>query len=95
MLDGDEAYIKIELPLTSKSILLDSDDEDSNENLWVTDHNGNKRLNIYVSEGFNGHSFNTKVKDDLHILYNFYHQGEGEIYLVSNGDITVITNWIV
>ena len=87
---GDDADIRLELPLSDISIHCEE-----GERLDVIDPNGNQRLNIYVSEGFNNGVFSNEIKDQIRIYYNIYHNGEGEIHLVNNGEISTITNLIL
>lgn len=87
---GDDVDIRLELPLSDTSIHCEE-----GERLDVIDPNGNQRLNIYVSEGFNNGVFSNEIKDQIRIYSNFCYNGKGEIYLVSNGEISTITNLIL
>lgn len=87
---GDDVDIRLTLPLSEESILCED-----GEQLEVLDANGNWRLNIFVTEGFSDGAFSDKVKEHIHIYYNLYHNGEGEIYLIHNGKISIITNLIL
>lgn len=87
---GSNVNIRLILPLSEKSVLC----EDS-EPLEVCDSDGNLRLNILVTEGFNNGVFSDKIKEQIHLYYNLYYDGEGEIYLVWDGEISTITNLIL
>ena len=82
---GDDVDIRLTLPLSDESFLCD-------EQLEVLDIDGYWRLNIFITEGFSNGAFSDKVKEHIHIYYNLYHNGEGEIYLVWNGNISLITD---
>lgn len=87
---GDDVDIRLTLPLAKKSVFCED-----GEQLEVLDSDGNWRLNIFITEGFSNGAFSDKVKEDIHIYYNLYHNGEGEIYLVWNGKISLITDLIL
>lgn len=87
---GDDADIRLILPLYEESILCED-----GEQLEVLDSMGNSRLNIFVSDEYNDGVFSDKIKEQIHIYYNLYHNGEGEIYLVHNGRISIITDLIL
>lgn len=87
---GDDVDIRLTLPLAEESVLCED-----GEQLEVLDSDGNWRLNIFITEGFRNGVFLDKVKEHIHVYYNLYHNGEGEIYLVWNGEISTITNIIL
>lgn len=87
---GADVDIRLILPSSEENILCED-----GEQLEVPDSDGNMQLNIFVSEGFNNGVFSNIIKEQIHIYYNLYHNGEGEIYLVWNGEISTITNIIL
>ena len=87
---GDDVDIRLTLPLSEESILCAD-----GEQLEVLDANGNWQLNILVEKGFCNGVFSATIKEQLYRNCSFYHNGKGEIYLVRNGRISIITDLIL
>lgn len=73
------------LPLSEEVIFED------NEDLGVVLPNGKRRLNIYVYDGWEENGFSSQVQTEIQLYFNLCHDGEGEVYLVNNGIISIIT----
>ena len=85
LIAGDDAIINISLS-ESDSYTYEEDNE------LIKYCEKHKRVNIEVKSGFNNNQFSPKMKELLQSFYSIYHNGEGNVYLVSNGKITKITD---
>ena len=97
LIAGDDAIINISLS-ESDSYTYEEDNE------LIKYCEKHKRVNIEVKSGFNNNQFSPKMKELLHKVqlqkiqkllqsfYSIYHNGEGNVYLGSNGKITKITD---
>lgn len=85
LIAGDDAIINISLS-ESDSYTYEEDNE------LIKYCEKHKRVNIEVKSGFNNNQFSPKMKELLQSFYSIYHNGEGNVYLGSNGKITKITD---
>ena len=85
LIAGDDAIINISLS-ESDSYTYEEDNE------LIRYCEKHKRVNIEVKSGFNNNQFSPKMKELLQSFYSIYHNGEGNVYLGSNGKITKITD---
>lgn len=85
LIAGDDAIINISLS-ESDSYTYEEDNE------LIKYCEKHKRVNIEVKNGFNNNQFSLKMKELLQSFYSIYHNGEGNVYLGSNGKITKITD---
>ena len=85
LIAGDDAIINFSLS-ESDSYTYEEDNE------LIKYCEKHKRVNIEVKSGFNNNQFSPKMKELLQSFYSIYHNGEGNVYLGSNGKITKITD---
>jgi hypothetical protein len=83
---GEHTRPQILLPLEDGNFVFNGDEE-----IGIKVSDGKKRLNLYVYDGWNGEVFSQKVMDDIQLFYKICHDGEGEVYLICDGELSIIT----
>lgn len=79
---------QILLPLLEGTLVCEDGEE-----LGIELPNGKRRLNIYVYDGWNDGIFSSAVMGDLKLFFNICHNGEGEVYLMHDECLSIITEW--
>lgn len=83
---GEHTRPQILLPLEDGNFVFNDEEE-----IGIEVSDGNKRLNLYVYDGWDGKGFSKKVMEDIQLFYNTCHDGEGEVYLICDGELSIIT----
>lgn len=82
---GDDAVIHMAIS-ESDSLVFDRDEELTK---YFEMH---KRLNIYVTSGYENNLFSSKMKDLIQCYYNIFGNGDGCVFLGCKGMITEMTD---
>ena len=85
----EDVTIQIVLPMTDKYFIGDEENE-----LGDFDQDGNKRLNIKVDQGFDNGLFSSEILQQLKLWYNLSYDGIGDVYLICNGEKSIITDLV-
>lgn len=85
-IQGEFEKVQVLIPLLNAGFVC----EDSEE-IGIELPNGKRRLNIYVYDGWNVDGFSSQVLADLQLFVNICHNGDGEVYLINNGVLSIIT----
>lgn len=87
-IQGEHSNPQILLPLTEETFICDDGEE-----LGFELPNGNRRLSIYVYDGWNEDCFSSAIMADSKLFFNICHNSEGEVYLMNGEHLSIITEW--